>query len=105
MLLNATYLLTSHPELLSADAETRDALLDRWDDPAGKPAALIALERAGAVTLAAEYPAVSFRQVQVMFTVEQIPRLTESGIVETQARADPVILRPMPVPTVAGWGL
>jgi hypothetical protein len=73
VVLNATYAVTDPGGPMRLRGAARELVLRAWSDPARQPAAVVVLERAGAVELAATYPGRHFDQLQIRVTARPLP--------------------------------
>lgn len=95
VVLNATYSLSDPMGPLRLHGGARDLILRGWSDPARQPPALVVLERAGALALAAAYPDRDLEQVQVRLTVRPLPSFADRAA-PASAPADELLFPPVP---------
>ena len=97
LVLNATYALTEPGGPLRLRGDARELVLRGWSEPRRQPAALVVLERAGALALAAAHPGQPFDRLQVRITVRPLGA--------TAAGGDELRFPPVPFPAdLAGAG-
>ena len=101
VLLHAMYSL-GDAGLMQVSPVVRELLIASWGELAQQPASLIALERAGAAALTAEYPDLAFEQVQVRLTVRRLPPYAERERAPGEPEAE-LVFRPVPFQDVAPW--
>lgn len=94
VLLHGMYFL-AEGGLVQLSPPARELLIASWGDVDRQPSALIALERAGSAALAAEYPGLELRQVQVRLTLRRLPPFSER---ERPLGEPEAVLEFLPVP-------